>query len=288
MRILKILVLSLFCGVAFAQTPQELKSYLPKIAGWTISDEVEVFNPQNLFERINGAAPLFIENNFREMTSLFYEKGDNYITLQIYRHATPIDAFGMYVSERSEDLPFYPIGGEAQGDNLGLYFFVGNVYVKMSGTDESDESGLIMRKIAKDLADKIEPNATYPTMFSKFPEKEKVKYSEFYTTSNYIGHDFLKGVYSCDYGSEGNIYQVFIIDSKTKEDAHNTLMQYVKFTKQSADFSEGKLILKDKYNGNVSCFWKGQYIIGIFNETGQDVHEDALFEEITRQLTVEN
>lgn len=53
-----------------AQTPDELKSWLPAVDGWEISGEVEVFNPDNLFDRINGAAPLFIENNFRDRKSV--------------------------------------------------------------------------------------------------------------------------------------------------------------------------------------------------------------------------
>lgn len=53
-----------FCSLK-AQTPDELKSWLPPVDGWTVSGEVEVFNPDNLFDRINGAAPLFLENNFR-------------------------------------------------------------------------------------------------------------------------------------------------------------------------------------------------------------------------------
>ena len=113
-----------FCSLK-AQTPDELKSWLPSVDGWTISGEIEVFNPDNLFDRINGAAPLFLENNFREMTSMEYKKGTDYITIQAYRHATPEDAFGMYSSERSSDLEFLPVGGEAQGDKTNLYFFAG-------------------------------------------------------------------------------------------------------------------------------------------------------------------
>ncbi|MDR1919572.1 MAG: hypothetical protein LBQ65_08005, partial [Tannerellaceae bacterium] len=60
-----------------AQTPEELKAWLPPVAGWTIAEEAEVFNPDNLFDRINGAAPLFLENNFREMTAVDYKKGDD-------------------------------------------------------------------------------------------------------------------------------------------------------------------------------------------------------------------
>jgi hypothetical protein len=86
-----------------AQTSEQLKSWLPNVDGWELFPETEVFNPDNLFDRINGAAPLFIENNFREMTSMEYKKGDDYITIQAYRHASPEDAFGMYASERSTE-----------------------------------------------------------------------------------------------------------------------------------------------------------------------------------------
>jgi len=37
----------------------------------------------------------------------------------------------MYASERSLDLTFYEIGGEAHGDNSSLFFFAGSVYVKI-------------------------------------------------------------------------------------------------------------------------------------------------------------
>lgn len=89
-----LLLFLLPAGLLSAQTPAELKSWLPAVDGWTVSDEVEVFGPDNLFDRINGAAPLFLENNFREMTSMEYKKGTDYITIQAYRHATPEDAFG--------------------------------------------------------------------------------------------------------------------------------------------------------------------------------------------------
>jgi hypothetical protein len=174
-------ILSLCCltGQAHAQTPQELKLYLPLVEGWTITPEIEVFNQDNLYERINGAAPLYFENNFREMTSMVYTQEDNYITIQAYRHATPEDAFGMYASERSPDMDFYPgIGGEAQGDDYGLYFFAGSIYVKISANDESAAVSSAMKQIAKGLAGKIDRNAIYPSIFAKFPKQGAIANSE--------------------------------------------------------------------------------------------------------------
>lgn len=253
-----------------AQTPDELKSWLPAVPGWTISDEVEVFNPDNLFDRINGAAPLFIENNFREMTSMEYKKGADYITIQAYRHATPEDAFGMYSSERSSDLAFLPIGGEAQGDKTNLYFFAGNMYLKIWSNATGDVSSEL-QTIGKGLAGKIDSDAAYPQLIRLFPEEGMVPYSAGYITSNFIGHEFLRTVYTARYELGGQSFQLFILDGKTAEGVKGVLDQYMAFTKQPQVAEEGELLIKDRYNGDIPALWKGRYLIGIYNENGDTI-----------------
>lgn len=253
-----------------AQTPDELKSWLPAVAGWTISDEVEVFNPDNLFDRINGAAPLFIENNFREMTSMEYKKGADYITIQAYRHATPEDAFGMYSSERSSDLAFLPIGGEAQGDKTNLYFFAGNMYLKIWSNVSGDVSAEL-QSIGKGLAEKIDATAAYPLVVRLFPEEGEIPYSVSYITSNFIGHEFLRSVYTARYERGGQSFQLFILDGGTPEGVKDVLTQYMAFTKQPQEVKEGELLIKDRYNGDIPSLWKGRYLIGIFNENGDTI-----------------
>jgi hypothetical protein len=252
-----------------SQTPEQVKSYLPVVQGWTIDNEIEIFNPDNLFDRINGAAPLFLENNFREMTSMEYKKGDDYITIQAYRHATPEDAFGMYASERSSDLPYLPIGGEAQGDDKNLYFFSGCIYVKM-WTNSNDPIVGSIRTIGKSLAEKIDPEAGYPSIVNVFPKEGKLPYSEAYVTASYIGHEFLKSVYHANYkNAGGQSFQLFVIDGKSSEGAREILDTYFAFTKQTDSYQEGMLTIKDRYNGDIPALWKGQYIIGVYNENAE-------------------
>lgn len=275
--LIKIIIACLIVSLnTFAQTSQELKSYLPAVPGWNISEKVEVFSPENLFDRINGAAPLFIENNFREMTSMEYTKGDDYITIQAYRHATPEDAFGMYASERSPDLIFYPFAGEAQGDDNGIFFFAGNIYVKM-WSSSSENVGNVLRTIAESLASRITPEAGYPSIVKLFPEEGKMAHSETYVTSNYIGHEFLKSVYTAKYNKDGNDFQAFIIDAKTKDGAKEILNKYFTFTKQPLHFQEGELTITDRYNGDIPVIWKGQYILGIFSEDGKTITDTTIF-----------
>lgn len=267
-----------------AQTPDRLKSWLPPLDGWTISEEVEVFGPDNLFDRINGAAPLFLENNFREMTSLEYKKGTEYITLQAYRHATPEDAFGMYSSERSSDLTFLPIGGEAQGDKSNLYFFAGNMYLKIWSNASADVSREL-QAIGKGLAAKIDAKAAYPAVVRLFPEEGKVPYSAAYITSNYIGHEFLRAVYTMKYEREGQTFQLFVLDGGSPEGVKDVLTHYMAFSKQEEKPAEGQLLIKDRYNGDIPALWKGRYLLGVYSENGDTVTAaDELLHELAAKL----
>ncbi|MDR1676598.1 MAG: hypothetical protein LBR86_09050 [Tannerella sp.] len=278
-------LLLLFIPALPAQTPEQLKSRLIPVPGWELPKEAEVFHPDNLFDRINGAAPLFLENNFREMTSLEYKKGDDYITIQAYRHATPEDAFGMYAAERSTELTYFPLGGEAQGDEKNLYFFAGCIYVKMWSNRSGEDIQPTLHVIGKALADGIDPAASFPPIAKCFPVKRKIPHTEAYITSGYIGHEFLKGVYTADYESGGQSFQLFVVDGKSKEEMKKMLTSYFTFTQQPLTFEEGALQIGDKYNGDLPVIWKGRYLVGARNENGEIVQgADALLEELAGKL----
>jgi len=247
---------------------------MPVIENWELSHEKEVFHAGNLYERINGAAPLFFENHFREMTSIEYTQGDNSLTIQVYRHETPQDAFGMYASERSSEMTFYSgIGGEAQGDRYGLFFFAGSLYVKMTTSDETDEMQQALLNIATQFSQKIDPSAAYPALFSVFPKEGLIAHSQSYITKNYIGHEFLPPAYTADYEQDGRKFQVFVMNVNTNEEAQKIIQRYFRFTKQNETFSEGRILLKDRYNGDIPLLWKGKYLIGAYNENGESFPE---------------
>lgn len=257
----------LCAALAAAQTPAELRSWLPPMAGWTIDENIEVFNPDNLFNRINGAAPLYLENNFREMTSMEYKRGEEYITIQAYRHASPADAFGMYSAERSPDLEYFSFGGEAQGDASNVFFYAGSIYVKMWAYAADDVSETL-QAIAAGLAAGIDPEAGYPAVFDRFPAENRVARSEAYITSDYLGHEFLSGVAKVDYAVGGKTYQAFVIEAPTEAAAGELLAKYYAFTRQSGAPRPGPQTIADRYNGDIPVLWRGNRLIGVFSPDG--------------------
>ena len=276
MRYIYCLLFLLFVQLSNAQTPQQLQGWLPEISGWDVNPEIEIFNSENLFSRINGAAPLYIENNFQEMTSLEYTKGEDYITIQAYRHGTPIDAFGMYSAERSSGAAFFQAGGEAYGEETVACFFAGSMYVKMYSSS-TEKTGEVLQAIAKKFAEKIDPQASFPTILKTLPTEDKVDHSEAYITSSYIGHEFLNKVAVIQYKKGGEVFQAFISERESAGDVKNILDTWFKKSGQSGKFKEGAITVKDKYNGDIPVFWKGKYLIGIFSEKGSTMPGAAAF-----------
>ena len=256
-----------------AQAPEQIYEAMPTLDGWSKSAKYEIFHRDNLFDRINGSAPLFLEFNFEEMTALELSSDLNdadYLTIQVYRHATAQDAFGMYASERSTDLPYYNLGVEAQGDNRNMYFVSGPLYVKIWVSGDFGKTDNLV-EYATAFCDNLQQSTSYPEKFRFLPEENKMTHTEIYVPSNYMGHTFLKNVYASDYQQGEKRYQLFVIDAGTPDQAVEILKRYYEFTKQPVDITEGFMTMKDKYNGDVLLYWKEGYIVGSIGEIPENV-----------------
>ncbi len=263
---------------AGAQTPAELRAMLPPVDGWTLSDKVEVFNRDNLFDRINGAADAFLICNFEEMTTLDYLKDGSktYVTIQMYRHATPDDAFAIYSAERTPDMTFLNIGAEGYRAAGIVYFLSGSMYIKLTTADESAETAAMMEKAARALAAKIDPKAALPAMLKAFPAEGKQPRSEVYIVESFLGHKFLNSAWRATYAKDGKECQLFIIDGKTRAGAGKMLADYLKFARQPENPAEGLLTVHDRFNGDIVMLWRGRHLFGLVNDGGAQVDAGAL------------
>jgi len=289
MRIIILWIVFALPRLTIAQTPFDLQDKLPQVAGWTIDETIEIFDSDNLYERINGAAPGYFLFNFKELTCFEYrqnDSGDNppYITIQVYRHATKEDAFGIYASERPSESNFLSIGTEGYQEGSMLNFFVDDFYLKIESPSSDELTVNTIRQIALELGRNINSQPAFPLQLQAFPVENKIPYSELYIPTGFLGHEFLTRAFTAIYEISGKKYQLFIIDSGSAEQAKMMLTKYLQFAKQSTNFREGRLTIKDRYNGDIECQWKGRYIWGIVNENKAQVKVDDLLKETGRKL----
>ena len=289
--------ITVFLFVAFtlaqatiAQTPAELKAKLPPIEGWAVIEDVEMYDPDNLYDKINGAAPGFIMYNFIELTVLEYNKnvtGDDlppYISIQVYRHATSTDAYGVYTSERPSETTFVTTGTEGYQEGAMLNFFVDNLYVKIESPYTDDEVVKAVREIAQGFGSKVNEAPVFPEQLQYFPSENKIAHSEIYIPSGFLGHEFLTNAFTAKYTVSDKKYQLFIIDAESAEQANAMLTKYMQFTKQDLKLQEGRLTIKDRFNGDLECQWKGGYIWGIINDSNAPVNVEEVLNEVGKGL----
>ena len=288
-RIIVICIAVAFSQLTKAQTTADLKAKLPQITGWSINETVEVFYSDNLYDRINGAAPGYFLFNFKELSCFEYNQngsGDNqpYITIQVYRHATKEDAFGIYASERPSESNFQSFGTEGYQEGSMLNFFVDEWYVKIESPSSDEGTVNAIRQIAQKIGSNINPQPVFPVQLQSFPAENKIPHSELYIPTGFLGHEFLTQAFTANYETSGKKYQLFIIDAGSTEQANTMLTKYFQFTKQTARFREGRLTIKDRYNGDLECQWKGRYIWGIANDSKAPVKVDDVLKETGKRL----
>jgi hypothetical protein len=226
---------------------------------------------------------------FQEMTALEYNQNgtdDNlpYITIQVYRHATREDAFGIYASERPSESNFLAIGAEGYQEGSMLNFFVDDLYVKIESPFSDDDVVKTVRNIAQELGRNINTQPFFPAQLQMFPAENKIAHSELYISTGFLGHEFLNKAFTANYELSGKKYQLFIIDAGSIEQANATLTRYLQFTRQNLTLSEGRMTINDRFNGNLECQWKGQYIWGIVNDNNVPVNADDVLKEVEKIL----
>ena len=105
-----------------------------------------------------------------------------------------------------------------------------------------------------------------------------------YIPSSFLGHEFLSKAFTANYEASGKKYQLFIMDTGNVDQAKATLNRYLQFTKQNLKLREGRLIIKDRFNGDIECLWKGRYILGIVNDGNAPVNADEALKEAVKKL----
>jgi len=116
---------------------------------WTATEPPRTFGPNNLYEEIDGEAELFLPYGFRELTVGFLHPSGNEkaeVRLEIFRQATPRDAFGVFSQQRFPDQEVADVGAaKATVSDTSLDFFQGPRFVRIRAASRNAGRGDLER-----------------------------------------------------------------------------------------------------------------------------------------------
>ncbi|MCK7485355.1 MAG: hypothetical protein MZU97_07190 [Bacillus subtilis] len=105
----------------------------PAIPGWRLTGPPIVYTPDNLWDFIDGAAESYLAYSFVDLQVGEYVSPESVaVRVELYRHADPDNAFGIYATERAPGYSFLKVGAQGYEAEGILNFLTGRYYVKLS------------------------------------------------------------------------------------------------------------------------------------------------------------
>ncbi|NQT25426.1 hypothetical protein HQ585_08725 [candidate division KSB1 bacterium] len=242
------------------------------LQGWKWEGTPDHYNPDNLYELINGEAELYHAYGFQELAIITYYAGspeDSFFTASIYDMGSHENAFGVYSSYRYPGYDFDTIGVEGMISDYGVKFYKGNYFVDISFGDviaSVQHTGLLA---ATQIAENISGPAEAPGVIQMLPTEGQVAQSLRYAASEMLNQSFLPAGVEAQYVLDGEEMIGFVILFESAEQAVSGFEQLKKFysdlgskTEQMKKSEYSSFSVKTKYQGSLIAIQKDGYIVG--------------------------
>ncbi|MDD8020335.1 MAG: hypothetical protein PHU81_03995 [Acidobacteriota bacterium] len=210
---------------------EDLQFLLPAIQGWKLAETPQLYSPENLYEYIDGAAEAYLGYDFQQLlVSTFQKEGtESSLTLEIYDMGSPLEAFGIFSSERYPEIPEISLGLAGYLEGEVLNFISGQYYVKLLCYNGEAGTADYLQEFGQAVDRKIKNKGSWPALFKAFPAANLVKNSEKYIKRNFMGFNFLSHGYAVSYRTEAGEYDAFIIEAGTAGEARTLLQKLLEF-----------------------------------------------------------
>lgn len=239
---------------AFATSAGEkAKLHFPEaIAGGWKRSKVETYTADNLYEKIDGRAELYISYDVVGLICTSYrqaEKGGEgkFVDVFVYDMGSPQNAFGIYSYERVAGIG-KPIklgngGYQAAGS---IYFWKGKHYVQVVVPFEDDDLKKACEAIAKAIDAQLQVEPVDIWGLKVFPKDGLIQDSITYIKRKAFGYDFLSEVYTAQYRHAGKLLKAFVCKCSSVDDARAKLSRW-----KSALRKYGKVVSEGRLNGEL-------------------------------------
>jgi hypothetical protein len=250
----------LLFGIFSSASSQEFS--FPELPGYKKNTDFPVFQPDKLRDYINGAAETYLAYGFVDLHVAEYKKGKNVIRIEIYHHSDHTMAFGIYSTERSPSFRFMNLGSQGYITDGIINFFKGNFYVRIRTSSKNEKVLQAEQALAMSTSSMLQGGTDMPQALSLFPAAGKKANEEMYINESVLGHKFLNKAFKSNYEVGPDSFSVFIMLTKTPDDAWKSAQTYLASAGTEAlESSSGKYVISDGYNGTIFLAWKEDRVV---------------------------
>ena len=166
---LQFIAVLIFFQTGMSQPTKDIATLFPQsVDGWRPAASDKCFNPDNLYEHINGGAELFISYDFKKSCTRTYSHGDEAeISIDIFDMGVPKNAFGVF--GHSRETTDRTVGQGCQIYEDAVIFWQSRYYVAITCFKCPDDIQGVLLRMARHISDAIGEQGTLPAVITKLP-----------------------------------------------------------------------------------------------------------------------
>ncbi|MEW6455527.1 MAG: DUF6599 family protein [Acidobacteriota bacterium] len=185
----------LYIGIFYSVNMEKvnMKDLIPyEIHGWKAKGEDIIYNPQNIFDYINGAGEVYRSYNFRELlVRRFFKQGNPEIIVDLFDMGSSEDAFGIFTHDREGNDIGIGQGSEYRSGLLS--FWKDRYFISILTEQETEASKQALLSLGRSISNSIKSTGFEPELLKLLPSNglinNSIKYFHNHNILNY--HYFL-------------------------------------------------------------------------------------------------
>ncbi|MEA3226401.1 MAG: DUF6599 family protein [Planctomycetota bacterium] len=255
--------------------------------GFKKLSEIETYGAGNLYEKINGKAPLYIEAGFVKLsTQRFINQVDENLVMELYIFdmARARNAFSVYSIQKRADVEMLPDMEFAYRTSNAFYLIHGEYYIELVGFSESDELSAAMAEVARKFSINLSVHDdTGIPEIEHLPQENLIPGSIKLYLANAFGFKGFTNVFACRYKLGDEPITAFLSKRSDPQDAQTTVESYCNFlidndaeTKPTANKTLNDIGAKvlDFYGTTEIVFAAGPFVGGVHEAEDQQAAEE--------------
>jgi hypothetical protein len=240
---------------ASAQAPAATAALIPEVPGFTPLAPAQSFGPDNLSDKIDGKAELYLSAGFKEMSCRSFNVADSgkaYVEVFVYDMGSAPNAFAVFSGQRRPGSPNISLTANAYATSNALYFTQGPFYVEIVADRASEALQTSLQAFAKALLAKMPSEGKgAPTKADLFPKEGLASDTVRLNASDVFGLEGFNNVFTGEYTLKSGTATAFLAERDTPEQARSDAQRYREFLTangyqkvQSPAAAEGIEVLK--------------------------------------------
>jgi hypothetical protein len=259
-------------------TATDLQEYLPE--GMVILTPADTFGPENLSEKIDGKAELYLSAGFLSLRSQRFAeagKSDRWLEVFVYDMGNMRNAFSVFSTQRradAEDLTFTQFAYRTAN---ALFFLQGQFYVEVIAA--SEQMGGVLPTIGENFILKNPYRTEAMSEFALFPKDSLIPDSIALLAENVFGFSDLNNTFVARYRVSGNELTAFISQRQSAPEAQSAALAYRQFLVENGgvdvpmDTAIPDAQLVKIFDTFELVFVQGSFLAGVHEAESKDLAE---------------